>query len=190
MKKSSLGQKLVKLAGGTKRVKQDGVGVGPVADILVVVDEGSGLENRGRSVRVSVRNGVGERKARPYSDDGSEAGGLLGVGVGSGDDDGGNVGTTTSGGCTKHWRLRTMPNLYASVGASSRSAVSILWHISTAFMVAFGGKKKRGDLRGREGHACPVGRRLIPCVCFGVSSHIFQNVYPPVSVHNVAYPSR
>ena len=122
----SFGQNLGKVAGGTKRVKHDGVGVGPVADVVVDVDEGSGLENRRRSVRVSVRNGMREHKARPYSDDSSEAGGLLGVGVGSEDEDGGNVGTTTSGGCTKHWRLREVPNLYASVGASSRSAVSIL----------------------------------------------------------------
>lgn len=160
-----------------------------MADVVVVVDEGSGLENR-RSIRVSVRNGVGERKARPYSDHGSEEGGLLGVGVGSEDEEGGNVGTTTSGGCTKHWRLRAVLNLYASVGASSMSAVSILWHVSTAFMAALGGKKGRGDLRGREGHACPVGRRLISCVCFGVSSHLLLNVYSPALVHNVSYPSR
>lgn len=56
MKKSSLGQKLVKVAGGVKRVKQDGVGAGPVADEVVdIVDEGFGLENRRRSVRVSAR---------------------------------------------------------------------------------------------------------------------------------------
>lgn len=50
------GQNLGKLAGGPKRVKQDGVGVSPVADEVVDdVDEGSGLENRRRSVRVSAR---------------------------------------------------------------------------------------------------------------------------------------
>lgn len=40
MKKSSLGQKLVKLAGGMKQVKQDGVGVGVgVVLVLAVIDD-------------------------------------------------------------------------------------------------------------------------------------------------------
>lgn len=55
MRKSSLGQKLVKPGGGTKRVNQDGEGVGPVADAVVDdVEEGPGLGNS-RLALVCVR---------------------------------------------------------------------------------------------------------------------------------------